>query len=440
MRTNPKPRKASSSPELALLGGEPVGPVTKPTYPVFSARAKRRVGELLDAGRTVGLNKEHREIREAESAISRYHGGLHCLGTSSGHGALQMGLAGLEIGPGDEVVTTPYSWGASISCILHQGAVPVFADVDRRTGLIDPKTIEPLINKRTRAIMPVHIYGQPANMPAIMRIARRHGLAVIEDGSQAHGARWNGQPVGGFGDAAGFSCMGGKLLATTEAGYLVTRHPEVYWRACLLCQHMGRSSDKGFPEDLRPFVDSLVYTYRLNPVNAVLLTEQLKKLDRENASRKANREHLLELLEDAPYLSFPQYPKASDPVFHMITMNFNAQKAGISRDTYVRALRAEGWMMGPYVPAPITDWNRLQWRNYKGPRVLWMEGLKRHGYDPQAYAVPNCRYKVAHSIESSFNFIRRAPAQMQRIAAIVEKVDAGIDQLRDWERSRDSGN
>jgi dTDP-4-amino-4,6-dideoxygalactose transaminase len=431
-----KAKKVSRSTvsQLALLGGKKVGEVTSPTYPKFSARARRRVDELLVAGRTIGLNREIKEIREAEAAVSRYHGGLHCLGTSSGHGALQMALAGLDIGPGDEVITSPYTWGASISCILHQGAIPVFADVDRQTGLIDPKTIEPLINKRTRAILVVHLYGQPVNMPAVMRIARKHDLKVIEDGSQAHGAKWGGKRVGGFGDAAGFSCMGGKLLATTEAGYMLSKSEDVYWKACLLCQHMGRSQDKGFPEELRPYADSLVYTYRLHPVNAVLLVEQLKKLDKENAARLANMERLRSLLDGALYLKLPKYPKSSEPVFHLMTMNFDARKAGISRETYQRALWVEGWHTFPYIPSPITEWKRLQWRGYKGPRIFWMDALKRHRYDPSIYDVPNCRIKCEQSLETTFNFIKPAPKMMDRIASIVEKVDASIDQLRDWER------
>lgn len=431
-----KPIHRLTSDELALLGGKPAGPVRQHAHPQFSGRAKRRVVELLDTGHTVGLGKHDPVIREAEDAISRYHGGLHCMGTSSGHGALQMALAGLEVGPGDEVITTPYSWGASISCILHQGAIPIFADVDPRTGLIDPATIEPLITKKTRAILAVHIFGQPAAMPRIMKIAAKHGLVVIEDGSQAHGATLGGRTVGGFGDAAGFSCMGGKLLATTEAGYLVTREEDVYWKAALLSQHMGRSPDKGFPDRLRPYVDSLVYTYRLNPINAVLLTEQLKKLDREVDARRTNVDTLRTNLEASRFLALPNYPKSSRPAFHLLTMNFNARRAGISRDTFVAALKAEGLPVFPYVPAPIPDWHRLHWKNYEGPRILWMDALKRNGVDYSKVEIPNCRRKIAHSVEMGFNFTRPAAKQMARIGEIVQKVEANIDALRTWERSR----
>ena len=431
-----KPVRTPGSDRLALLGGTPVGAIETPPFPTYSARAKRRVVELLDTGHTIGLGKHDKIIKEAEDAISHYHGGLHCLGTSSGHGALQMALAGLEIGPGDEVVTTPYTWGASVSCILHQGAIPVFADVDRKTGLIDPNSIEAVITKRTRAILAVHIFGQPAAMSRIMKIATRYNLVVIEDGSQAHGATIGGRMVGGFGHAAGFSCMGGKLLATTEAGYMVTKDEDVYWKAALLSQHMGRSPDKGFPDKYRPYVDSLVYTYRLNPVNAVLLTEQLKKLDREIEARRTNVETLRNHLANSNHLSIPVYPKTVRPSFHLLTMIYHARRSGVSRDTYLAALKAEGLPVFPYVPAPIPDWHRLHWESYKGPRILWMDALKRNGIDYRKVEVPNCRHKIANSVEMGFNFTRPAVGQMARIGEIVAKVDANLDALGKWEKQR----
>src|ERR1700733_7881781 len=203
---------------LALLGGQPVGDPGRPHYPRFSERARARVDQLLQTGPMVGLSKEHPQVGEAEATIARWHGVEHCLTTASGHGALHAALIGLEITAGAEVVTTPYTWGASVSPILHNGAVPVFADVDPERGLLDSASVEAAIGPRTEAILVTHIYGQPADMTALRAVADRHGLALIEDGSQAHGARHRGTRVGAFGDAAGFSCMGGKLLATTEAG------------------------------------------------------------------------------------------------------------------------------------------------------------------------------------------------------------------------------
>ncbi|HVR75657.1 MAG TPA: DegT/DnrJ/EryC1/StrS family aminotransferase, partial [Planctomycetota bacterium] len=230
-----------SAKRLALLGGKPIGPVPPDQHPTFTKRAIGRVKRLLERGMTVGLGKHHPVILEAEEAIARWQGVKHCMVVSSGHASLQVALVGLEIEPGDEVITTPYSWGASTSCILHCGAVPVFTDVLPDTGLMDPRTIADRVSPRTRAILPVHIHGQPCDMPAIMKVARKHRIPVVEDGSQAHGAVVAGRSVGTFGDAAGFSCMGFKLLGTTEAGYLVTPHEDVYWKAALCSQHMGRS-------------------------------------------------------------------------------------------------------------------------------------------------------------------------------------------------------
>ncbi len=421
----------SVSNDLALLGGQPIGKIESPHFPFYTARAIKRVGQLLVDGKAVGLGKSHSpEIVEAEEAVSAYHGGQHCLTTSSGHGALQMALAGLEIGPGDEVITTPYTWGASISCILHQGAIPIFADVDPKTGLIDPKTIPPLISKRTRAILAVHIFGQPANMPAIMTIAKKHGLVVIEDGSQAHGASFKGKKVGNFGDAAGFSCMGGKLLATTEAGYLVTPNKDVYWKASLLCQHMGRSPDKGFPSELLPYADSLVYTYRMTPINAVLLTEQLKKLDKEVDHRRRNVEHLRNYLSDSRFVSLPNYKAHEKPAYHILTMNFDHKKAGISRDIFLDAIKAEGLMAMAYVPSPIPSWKRLHWQNYRGPKATWIDSLKRSGIDYRNSKHPNCERKIASALDMGFNFYKPAKNMMKRIADIIYKVEANIDTLK----------
>ncbi|MGH8017000.1 MAG: DegT/DnrJ/EryC1/StrS family aminotransferase [Opitutaceae bacterium] len=161
------------------------------------------------SGKLFGLGRKHvPEIGEAEEALSRYHAGRHVLATSSGHGALQAALAGLEICCGDEVITTPYTWGASTSCILHQNAIPVFVDVERETGLIDPAQVEAAITPRTRAILTAHLFGQPADLARLRAIADRHGLALIEDGSQAHGAEIDGRRAGTVGDAAGFFLHG----------------------------------------------------------------------------------------------------------------------------------------------------------------------------------------------------------------------------------------
>lgn len=419
---------------LALCGGQPVGKVEIPPFPRFTERAIERATSLLREGRTIGLGRICPEVAEAEAAVSAYHSGRHVLGANSGHGALQMALAGLEIGPGDEVITTPYTWGASISCILHQGAVPIFADIIEETGLLDPVSVEAAITPRTKAILVVHLFGQPANLSAFRALADRHNLKLIEDGSQAHGATIDGVGVGNVGDAAGFSCMGGKLLATTEAGYVVTPREDVYWKGAMIGHHMGRACDEGFPEALRPFADSLVYTHRLHPINAVLLVEQLKKLDDEVNQRRRHAARLREKLAGARYYRLPDYAATkSQPAYHLLTATFDHAAAGISRNTFIAALKAEGLFAFAYVPSPIPDWPRLHWQDYRGPRVAWLDELKRHGVDYRGMALPACRRRIASAVEMRFDFIDADATLIDRMAEIILKVENNIDELCAYE-------
>lgn len=426
----PSSRNAS---KLALLGGTPLGAVPADRHPRFSRRAIQRVAKLLETGRVLAFNRSSDLVREAEEAIARWQRMKHVLTVSSGHAALQCAVMGLEIGPGDEVVTTPYTWGASISCILHNGAAPVFADVDPETGLIDPRSAEERITRRTRAILAVHIYGQAANMTALRRIAAKRGLALIEDGSQAHGSVHAGKKVGTFGDAAGFSCMGGKLLATTEGGYLVTNDPAVYWKAALSTQHNGRSGDPGYPDAMRPYVDSLVYTYRTTAINCVLFAEQLKKIDRENEGRRKNVSLLRKFMDGCSLVSFPQYPKGDKPAYHILTMNFN-EELGICKSTLFQAMKAEGVGASCYVPSPIPTWKRLHWWNYAGPKVMWMENLRRHGIRYDKTEVPHCALKIRRAVEMGWNYLQPSPAKMRKLASVFHKVEENLNALRDWER------
>lgn len=428
---------APAASKLALLGGTRVGEVTYSKFPHFTEEAIARVADVLRAGKAVGLGRFHSpEIGEAEDTISRYHGGRRVLACASGHAALQGALAGLEICGGDEVITTPYTWGASISCILHQNAIPVFVDVERETGLIDTAAVEAAITPRTKAILAVHIFGQPANLKALRAIADKHKLMLIEDGSQAHGAEIDGVRVGNVGDAAGFSCMGGKVLPTTEAGYLVSPHERVIWKAAMIGQHMGRSPEKDFPDDLRPWVDSLVYTYRITPLNSVLLTEQFGRLDGWIAERRRHADLLRAKLAGAKFVRMPDYAPGVKPVFHLMSFNFNPEAAGVTRDTFAAAMKAEGMLAFGYVPSPISDWPRLHWQNYKGPRVSWLSSLEAAKVDYRGMALPNCRWRVANSIETRFDYVDPNEAMVDRIAEIIHKVEANIGALRDYERAQ----
>jgi dTDP-4-amino-4,6-dideoxygalactose transaminase len=424
---------------LALLGGTPVREPTRPTFPVFTESARSRVSELLERGHVVGLSKHDEVIAEAEATVAEWHGAPHCLATASGHGALTSALIGLEITSGDEVLTSPYSWGASVSCILHNNAIPAFADVDPTTGLLDPDDLAGRITRRTAAILVPHIYGQPADMTRIMEVARANDLAVIEDGSQAHGARHAGELVGGFGDAAGFSCMGGKLLATTEAGYMLAQRSDIYHRAVLGGQHAGmpsapgRTSEPGFPADLLDYSDSLIHTYRISTVNAVLIVEQLAKLEPENTGRRANLGRLRAKLEGAASVSLPDYPSGDVLAPHMVTMSFAPERAGVSKSTYLAALQAEGVPAFEYVRCPLHRLERLT-PDSSAPRVMWTENLRRHDVDYRSLELPGSDAKVDAAIELGWNYIVDDPEAMDGLADGFLKVEEHLDDLRAHER------
>lgn len=437
-KTSERTLSVDGAGKLALLGGAPVGAPAKPQYPRFTDRARQRVDELLRTGPMVGLSKEHPNVGEAERAIAAWHDVEHCLTAASGHASLQAALIGLEVTAGAEVVTTPYSWGASTSPILHNNAIPAYADVDPTTGLLDAESARAAITPRTEAILVTHLYGQPADMTAFRALADEHGLALIEDGSQAHGARHRGERVGRFGDAGGFSCMGGKLLATTEAGYLVTRRDDVYWKAILSCQHAGgsehpgRSAEPGSPPQLQRFADSLLYTYRIGVINAVLLVEQLAKLDDENDARGRNRARFLELTKDVRSFRVPAYPDG-EPVFHMMTLTFDAEHVGISRATYLAALQAEGAHAFTYIDTPLHRLERMR-TDTDAPRVMWTENLRRAGVDYRALELPGCDAMIQSSFQIVWNWIADDEAAMRRLADAFVKVEGQLDELRAYER------
>ncbi len=221
-----------------------------------------------------------RHVEEFEAAFAAYCGCAHGVGVNSGTSALHLTLAAFGIGPGDEVITTAFTFVATASSILQAGARPVLVDVDPETLTIDPARIESAISARTRAIIPVHLYGQPADMDPILAIARRRGLLVIEDAAQAHGAEYQGRRVGNLADAACFSFYPSKNLgAAGDAGMVVTNRAD--------CAKRLRSlRDWGSGNDDRPAIRG--FNARMAAIQAAVLTVKLRHLDKWTERRRSN--------------------------------------------------------------------------------------------------------------------------------------------------------
>jgi perosamine synthetase len=272
-----------------------------------------------------------------QDSISRYIGVKHALAVSSGTAALQVAVEALGIGPGDEVITTPFTFIATSNAILFRGAKPVFADIDSETYNIDPKSVKTKINKKTKAILPVHLYGQPCDMGQILDICRRSKLKLLEDCAQSIGAEYKGKKTGAFGDAAILSFYATKNLSTGEGGMLLTNDEEVREKAFLL-------ANQG--QKVRYEHASVGFNYRMTEIQAALGMMQLYKLDDMNKKRIEHARILNEGLRGLDFLSTPVVKKGSSHVFHQYTIRVLNGK----RDALMNHLEKKGISARIYYP------------------------------------------------------------------------------------------
>jgi len=273
-------------------------------------------------------------LTEFEEAFARYVGGGQGIATTSGTTALHLALAALRIGPEDEVVIPDFTMIACANAVLYCGATPIFGDVDPITWTLDPADLERKITRRTRAIMPVHIYGHPADMDPIRRIARTHGLSVVEDAAEAHGALYRGRSVGGLGTAGCFSFYSNKIITTGEGGMVVTRSNAVAGRA-------RRLRDLAFAHATRDYRHSeLAFNYRMTNVQAAIGLAQLRRIDEFIEHRRACARIYADLLGDIEGVTLPAEAPWARNVYWMYTVLIAGGIA--SRARIIRRLASAG--------------------------------------------------------------------------------------------------
>jgi len=279
-----------------------------------------------------------KEVSDFEQAFAEYCGVDYAIGVSSGTGALFLALLGYDIGPGDEVITTPFTFFATGEAISQVGARPVFVDIDPITFNIDPALIEAAITPYTRAIMPVHLYGQPADMDAINTIAQEYDLVVIEDAAQAHGSFYKGKRAGNLGDAACFSFYPSKNLGCYgDGGAVVTNDEKLAIRVRKLRDH-GRVTKYEH--------DELGYGHRIDALQTAVLGVKLPRLDDWNEGRRQRAAYYDELLADTPLITPRNHPETT-PVYHCYTVRTP------NRDAIVESLQAAGIGVGVHYPIPL---------------------------------------------------------------------------------------
>lgn len=293
------------------------------------------IGELIDSGSFSGGSV----VESFEDDFAAYCGTRHAIGVGSGTEALWLTLLAMGIGPGDEVITVPLTFAATVEAICLAGATPVFVDVNEWTYTINPAALKRVRTRNTKAIIPVHLFGQPADMDPILAFARKHRLRVIEDAAQAHGAEYKGRRAGSIGDAGCFSFFPGKNLgAFGEAGAVVTRNDELANQIRMLGNH--GQSDKN--------VHSLVgWNSRMDGIQAAVLRIKLRHLDRENRLRRDHALRYNRALADLPGLTLPAVVNDRSHVFHLYALRAR------DRRHLTAALEAKQIGCGLHYPVPV---------------------------------------------------------------------------------------
>ena len=306
----------------------------KAQYRGIKDEVREAIDEVLESQHFVlGPN-----VKAFEEAFASYSNAKHAIGVNTGTSALHLALLAAGIGPGDEVITVPFTFVASVAAIVYCGATPVFVDIDPVSYTMDPKLIEAALTPRTKAILPVHLYGQMADMDPIMEIARRHNLIVLEDACQAHGAEYKGRRAGSIGDLAAFSFYPGKNLGAYGEGGAVTTSNSEYARTVRMLRDWG--AERKYFHQLKG------YNFRLEEIQAAVLRVKLGHLEAWTEARRAHARRYAELLAMAP-VSTPVESDFRRHVYHVYAVR-TADRAGLQQ-----FLNARGVQTGIHYPIPV---------------------------------------------------------------------------------------
>ena len=421
------------SEQIALRGGKrTVAEGLIRPWPEVTEADRKAVLEVLDTPKITDQQRIQSEGLAQEWAA--YMGVQHCIPVNSGTAALHLCVAGLGVGAGDEVIVPAFTFWASAAAVLHHNAIPVFVDIDPRTYCIDPDLIEAAVTERTKAIMPVHIHGMPADMDPVLEIARRHGLGVIEDVAQAHGARYKGRLCGSMADAAGFSTQASKTLSSgCQGGLFVTDDDEVHHRAALL-QYFGERVVPGREREEQEYnAHGLGWMYRGDMFSQAFVRSQLRRLDANNALRVRNCRFLTEHLSGIPGIETPFVPDHCEHVYYNYVVGFNPAALGLDvsprtlREKVQEALKAEGVPVGQWQRRSVPAQDVFQKRVGYGHGCPWRCRDVAIAYDIDAYPRAN-EFVDAHCYVFDVNPPNGLELMGLYVAAF-QKVMAGLDQV-----------
>jgi dTDP-4-amino-4,6-dideoxygalactose transaminase len=412
------------APALALFGGRPIRTRPFTQWPVFGRSEETRLLRTLRSGRWGRLDGG--EVARFEQRFAAMHGCRHGLAVVNGTVALRLALLAGGLEAGTEVVVPPYTFYATASAVVEANMVPVFADIDLATFNLDPNAFEAAITPRTRAVIPVHFAGQPADIDAILAIARRRRLLVIEDAAHAHGAVHRSGPAGSLADLATFSFQSSKNLTAGEGGAITTNDDRLA-EACRSAHNCGRVPGGVWYEH-----HVISGNYRLSELQGALLDAQLDRLERQTATRDRNGRYLAARLAKLPGLHPQRRPDdCSRHAYHLFMLRLEAGAFGAPRDAVVEALAAEGVPSSAGYGFSLPRQPLFRHRAF-GPYLDGASG----GLDYDAVRCPNSDRVCEEAVWLGQALLLGPRSDMDDIVRAFEKVHEHRDAIAAWARRR----
>jgi len=419
--------------KLAISGGAPVAPGgLKTQWPIIDDTDRQAVLEVLESGNwcSAGWYYEHpldSKVALFEDRFAKWIGVKHCIAVTNGTAALTLALKAAGIEAGDEVIVPAVTFIASATAVVLANAIPIFADIIPETYQINPDHVECLITDRTRAIMPVHYGGYPADMDRIMEIARKHDLIVLEDCAEAHGSEWRGKRIGSIGDLGGFSHQMGKPLAAGEGGSITTNNDELA-QNCYSYGDLGRIPGGGKYEHYIPAGNN-----RMTEFQGALLVTALARLDEQTEIRYRNGEYLAEELDRIGGIpALKRDPRVTKRGYYFYFLRYQPEEwGGVSRDRFVAALNAEGIHCGTAHNQPL----------YKNPLFRDMSFgrtgcpiLCPHHGEKVDYSQVSCpeaeRVYETEVVALSKDFLMDR-ANVDKLLEAIKKIKDNLDELKE---------
>jgi perosamine synthetase len=425
--------------KMAILGGPKTVTIPSPPYPIIGAEeigAAIRVlmsGQLSDCGRG-------QFVAKMEDDFAAYFGTKYALSFSSGTASLHGALFAVGVRPGTEVLTANNTWVSGITAIFHAGGTPVFCDIKPGALHIDPADIRRKAGPHTKAVIVTHLWGIPADMDGILKVANDLKLGVVEDCSHAHGAKYKGRFVGTLGDVGCFSLQGSKAIVAGEGGILITNSRRYYQRAMIPGHHDARLSKALTLAELRPFAQTGGYwKYRIPPLAAAIATAQLKRLDELNAARQANFDQLhARLTKRVPFISWPKLPPKSRRGWYGAPATYTYDQEKVPRDLFAEACAAEG------VPLGTGYQNWYQTPLFQDTKLLSQLWPVKHANGVEYTPLPPGALPNDEALRRKFLCFHipaiEVPAYVEQTAKAIEKVAENMASLADLSARRTRTN